>query len=111
MRESGFRGKTLPGQSDVVRAVAHIGPAGLKCTSNQMNTQPERVASVARPRVDEGESPWGWHSRGSSSGKRAIVQTPNVAARSVTELIQASPTGPLRLNNARLPAGPSTMNT
>jgi hypothetical protein len=35
MRESGFRGKTLLRQSELVRAVAHIDPAGLKCTSNQ----------------------------------------------------------------------------
>jgi hypothetical protein len=40
MRESGFRGKTLPGQSELVRAVAHIGLAGLKCTSS-IDTQSE----------------------------------------------------------------------
>jgi len=36
MRESGFSWvKTLLGQDDLVGAVAHIAPAGLKCASNQ----------------------------------------------------------------------------
>jgi hypothetical protein len=34
MRESGFRRLTLLGQIELVRAVAHIAPAGLKRTSN-----------------------------------------------------------------------------
>jgi hypothetical protein len=35
MRESGFRRETVQGQSELVRAVAHIGPPSLKCTANQ----------------------------------------------------------------------------
>jgi hypothetical protein len=41
MRESGFRRQIVQRQSELVRALAHIGPPGLKCASNQINAQPE----------------------------------------------------------------------
>jgi hypothetical protein len=80
MRESGFRGKTLPGQSELVRAVTHIDPASLKCTSNQ-SIRSKRCQPARR----RGRVRLGWAlSRGASSGKRAIEQTAPVAAHSVT---------------------------
>jgi hypothetical protein len=79
MRESGFRRRSIQGQSELVRAVAHIGPPGLKRTSIQsICSLSSASAGVARPRVDEGKSAF---------GKRAIEQTPTVAARSVIQLI------------------------
>jgi hypothetical protein len=85
MRESGFRGKTLPRQSELVRALAHIDLAGLKCTSNQSTRSLSSAQQGLSGRASTRESPPGvWHSRGSSSGKRAIEQTPTVAARRVT---------------------------
>jgi hypothetical protein len=85
MRESGFRGASVLRQSELVRAVAHIDPAGLKCTSNQSIRSLGSTQQGLSGRASTRESPPGvWHSRGSSSGKRAIEQTPTVAARRVT---------------------------
>jgi hypothetical protein len=76
MRESGFRRQPLPGQRELVRAVAHIAPAGSLCTSNQairsLGSAPRRRQAATR------ESPpgVGYFAERSSAGKRAIEQTP-----------------------------------
>jgi hypothetical protein len=84
MRESGFRRQTVQGQSELVRAVAHIDPPSLKCTANQSIRSLSSAWLALLGRASTRVSPPGVGTlRGSSSGKRAIEQTPTVAARSV----------------------------
>ena len=75
MRESGFRRQPLPGQRQLVGAVAHIAPAGSLCTSNQAIRSLSSAQQVSPGCDEERSAGLGTFAEGSSAGKRAIEQT------------------------------------